>query len=376
MNVDNFVKLALKHPKKVEELTLDFLLIHKRRYERKEISGSTIKNLKKPIRLLLDVNDVDGINWKKIGRILPPARRYALDRAPTIEELRMLYDAADVRERCALLIMASGGIRLGAWNFLKVGHVTSITKKDQLFAAKVTVYAGEEEQYETFITPEAYKCFEAYLNFRKKNGEAINPDSVVMRNAFGMVGRANIPVSRVKPMFGGGVKNMMRRLFRKAGLRTEKKRRHEFSLDHGFRKFFKTRCEQVMKPINVETLMGHSTGISDSYYRPTEKELLEDYLRAVPQLTISEVEEVRRESQLSRSQLEGRLGQLEDLVSRLTTQIGQQALSQNRSRIEGTSNSNTSKKLVGAGEIDKYISEGWEPVMTLPDGRIIVRALG
>ena len=46
-----------------------------------------------------------------------------------------------------------------------------------------------------------------------------------------------------------------------------------------------------MKPINVETLMGHSTGISDSYYRPTEKELLEDYLKAVPLLTLSEAEE-------------------------------------------------------------------------------------
>lgn len=42
-----------------------------------------------------------------------------------------------------------------------------------------------------------------------------------------------------------------------------------------------------MKPINIETLMGHSTGISDSYYRPTEKDLLEDYLKVVDLLTIS-----------------------------------------------------------------------------------------
>jgi hypothetical protein len=41
-----------------------------------------------------------------------------------------------------------------------------------------------------------------------------------------------------------------------------------------------------MRPINVEMLMGHSTGISDSYYRPNERELLEDYLKAVPKLTL------------------------------------------------------------------------------------------
>jgi hypothetical protein len=68
--------------------------------------------------------------------------------------------------------------------------------------------------------------------------------------------------------------------------RNEKKRRHEFSV-HGFRKFFKTKAEiGGMKPINVETLMGHSIGISDSYCRPTEKELLEDYLNVIDHLVI------------------------------------------------------------------------------------------
>lgn len=36
-----------------------------------------------------------------------------------------------------------------------------------------------------------------------------------------------------------------------------------------------------MKPINIEIFRGHSVGISDSYYRATEHELLDDYLKAV-----------------------------------------------------------------------------------------------
>jgi integrase len=60
------------------------------------------------------------------------------------------------------------------------------------------------------------------------------------------------------------------------------KRRHEFQADHGFRKWFKTRCEiSGMKPINIEKLMGHSIGISGSYYKATESELLEDYMKAI-----------------------------------------------------------------------------------------------
>ena len=32
--------------------------------------------------------------------------------------------------------------------------------------------------------------------------------------------------------------------------------------------------------------MGHSTGVSDSYYRPNENELLSDYLNAISDVTI------------------------------------------------------------------------------------------
>ncbi len=34
--------------------------------------------------------------------------------------------------------------------------------------------------------------------------------------------------------------------------------------------------------------MNHSIGVSNSYYRPQEKELLDDYLKAVENLTIKE----------------------------------------------------------------------------------------
>ena len=56
---------------------------------------------------------------------------------------------------------------------------------------------------------------------------------------------------------------------------------------HGYRKFYKTRAEQEMKPLNVELLMGHKLGLQGSYYKPAEKDVLADYLKAVPLLTIN-----------------------------------------------------------------------------------------
>ncbi len=56
---------------------------------------------------------------------------------------------------------------------------------------------------------------------------------------------------------------------------------------HGFRKFYKTRAEQAMRPANVELTMGHDIGVSKSYYKPTEREILEDYLKAVDLLSVN-----------------------------------------------------------------------------------------
>jgi hypothetical protein len=113
------------------------------------------------------------------------------------------------------------------------------------------------------------------------------------------------------------------------GLRTKLppgKRRHEFQADHGFRKFFKTHAEQVMKPINVEVLMSHSTGVSDSYYRPLEKELLQDYLKAVDLLTINsdkltlqkQVLELKEKSKEENYMIKGKLSDKETEIQQLT----------------------------------------------------------
>jgi hypothetical protein len=48
-----------------------------------------------------------------------------------------------------------------------------------------------------------------------------------------------------------------------------------------------------MRPANLELLMGHDIGLARSYYKPTEKELLEDYLKTADLLTIDEERKLR-----------------------------------------------------------------------------------
>jgi hypothetical protein len=43
--------------------------------------------------------------------------------------------------------MASSGIRVGAWDHLKWGDVSPIIKEGKLLAARINVYAGENDEY-------------------------------------------------------------------------------------------------------------------------------------------------------------------------------------------------------------------------------------
>ena len=164
------------------------------------------------------------------------------------------------------------------------------------------MYAEDDEEYFSFITPEAYYEIQKWISYRKDSGETITDRSWIMRNIWDtkrgfMKGLIIAP----KQLKSAGVKRLMEDSLWAQGLRTKLesgKRRHEFQTDHGFRKWFKTRCELAgMKPINIEKLMNHSIGISSSYYRATENELLEDYLKAVEVLTISQENKLISENQ-------------------------------------------------------------------------------
>lgn len=80
-----------------------------------------------------------------------------------------------------------------------------------------------------------------------------------------------------------------------------------------------------MRSINIGTLMGHSLGLSDSYYRPTEEEILNDYLKAVDALTFNrdnialkkEVMDLKEKNKDEYSNLDSRLRERDQEIIRL-----------------------------------------------------------
>jgi integrase len=269
-----------------------YLQLLKTRVESKEIKASTLRNNVKPIKLFCEQIDVD-VPWKKLMRGMPKERKYANDRAPRLEEIIRISEYPDRRIKAIIYTMVSSGMRIGSWDYLRWKDITPIIRDGKVIAAKIKIYSEEEDEYFSFITPEAFYSLDNWMKFRKECGENINENSWVMRNLWDVttpMGKGVITIP--KKLKSTGVKRLIENALWAQNVRVKLesgKKRHEFQADHGFRKWFKTRCEIAgMKSINIETLMAHSIGISDSYYRPTEDELLTDYLKAIPSLTISD----------------------------------------------------------------------------------------
>ncbi|HSF50454.1 MAG TPA: hypothetical protein VLA74_06815 [Nitrososphaeraceae archaeon] len=276
-----------------------FLQYQKERVDNKEITAGTLKNFVKSLKIFCEMSDIS-LPWKKITRGLPNARQTANDRAPTIEEIRKLLEYPDRRIKPIVYTMISSGIRLGAWDYLKWKHIIPIeNEKGEISAAKIIVYAGENDEYYSFITPEAYSSLLDWIKFREEYGEKFTEESWLMRDIWQTTnvnygakwGLATCP----KKLNSYAIKRILERGLWSQGLRKslEKgEKRYEYKAAHGFRKFYKTRTEQVMRPLNVEITLGHDIGLSGSYYKPTEKEVLEDYLKAVELLSINNNQKV------------------------------------------------------------------------------------
>src|SRR6476620_5396882 len=108
------------------------------------------------------------------------------------------------------------------------------------------------------------------------------------------------------------------------------KKRHDFKGLHGFRKCFKTPCEQKMRPANVELLLNHDLGVSQSYYKPQEKDILEDYLKAVDLLTVNsdnitlkkQLQKVEEENKNSEYIIKGKLHEKDEEINFMKYELG------------------------------------------------------
>ncbi|MGD9533456.1 MAG: tyrosine-type recombinase/integrase [Candidatus Nitrosocosmicus sp.] len=280
-----------------------FFTFQNQRAERNEISTETIKNYLKPVKLFCEMNGIM-INWKLISKGIMRGDRYSNDRPPSREEIKKLLQYPDRRIKPIVLIMVSCGMRVGSWAYLKWGDIKPMSKDGKIVAGRIKIFNTKTKKfYISFISLEAWNSVKNWMEFRQSFGEKINEESWVMRNLWQIksqrygnyLGLAKHPVQ----FSVDGIRMLINDAWKIQGVREEFEngKKYPFKSLHGFRKYFDTECQKTMKTINVSILMSHDIGITQHYYKPQEDELLEDYLKAIPSLTI-ESDEIQLSKQI------------------------------------------------------------------------------
>lgn len=324
---DTFLELVKKDRRGAEDF-----LIHSVVDRRDGVSGSSLRNGLMALKSFLNFYEV-GLNWRRVFSVVPAPRRVALDRAPTLEEVRRLLTVCDLRMRVVVLMLLSSGMRAGGFDGLKVGDVKFLESG----VGRLRVYGGSNEEYWTFVTPECCNMLKEYFEARCRAGEELSAKSPLLRDKWCYENRSHkMDPAIVKPFISKAISNRLNVLWVKAGVRlfsSGKYVRGEFQQVHGFRKYFKTQAEHVLRRDDVEVLMGHLL----NYYKPSLEHLEEEYVKALPYLTVSEVEEVKREATSSQVVFEERLRRLEETLSRLSLQAVREGFVQDHGRREDTS---------------------------------------
>ena len=273
--------LLTLHPKAVEQIIIKYIM-HMRD---NDLSYSSINGRLAVIFSFLDLNDVT-INHKKLNRFVGEHVKTIRDEAYTHADLNKMFEYASFRIKLIISIYSSTGIRKGAILSLRLKHLEKIDSDGHNnYIYKFAVYENTKEQYITFCTPECASYIDNYIEQRKKAGEKIIDESYLLRNDFNYLSPEK--VRKPRPMTITGITHVIEFLLRKIEVHTTnhktenyKYQRHKKASFHAFRKYFNTCLANCDVNVTIkEMLMGHSIGLDDSYYRPTEKQLLTEYMK-------------------------------------------------------------------------------------------------
>lgn len=293
---------SVQNSRMIEARIIDYIA------KRKEagITSQTLANNLAALRHFYTMNDIDGIKWEKVRRYLGERIKTVDDKAYTHEQISKLLQYVDYRMRVLVLLQVSTGMRIGGivgghmkgmkLPYLKLGDLEFI-ERHGIYAIKV--YKRTPAEYLTFCSPECAMAIQEYLRYREQSGEKLTPDSPLIREQFHSQSGAN-----PRPLTKGSALQIISTALVKAGLRTkgETHKRKENMLSHGFRKFArKWMRKSGIDPLIIEYLIGHQSGdmkagvskLMMTYDPAEDNELLSEYLKAIPNLTISDEERQR-----------------------------------------------------------------------------------
>ncbi len=217
------------------------------------------------------------IDWDIIRKMFPQRQRPPALRAYTTGEIRtMLSHTAGARDVALIHFLISTGTRIGVFGHeLLMGH----TRRMSYGCRAVRLYAGEIEEYWTFLTPQASSALDLYHDCRKRAGESFTTDTPLFT--------ARGPSPR-QLTWNGARSAIYRTITRSNITRIKDNGRYDVQADHGFRKRFNTilKLDNSINYNIAEKLMGHKNGLDGMYFVPTLEELFAEFKKVMRKLEV------------------------------------------------------------------------------------------
>ncbi|MGQ0791463.1 MAG: integrase, partial [Nitrosopumilaceae archaeon] len=322
IRVNELVKKAKENPDEIMGMLLAYSTKLKERCDKPKedpdyLNPNTVPNMFKPIKKLFKMNGVH-FEWQRIDDTYPESETNPDSRGYTREEISTILKFTNPLESAVTLVASSSGMRRTGFEFtwdcirpvyrrddtLVMGNYDD--KDDSnIVCGMIMVYAGSNQQYFAFFTPEAWESIKTYqIQWRSdvlKNPNAKDPflkragNSVIALSCDAMANRLNKILKKAKirePLEAG-------------------KRNYDVPIMNGFRRFFnKINKETFSKDsplaalIKKEMMLSH-TGLiklDKNYFQTHWRELVEEYVEAVPSLTISSEERVKAENRRLRNE--------------------------------------------------------------------------
>ncbi|KEQ56693.1 integrase family protein [Marine Group I thaumarchaeote SCGC RSA3] len=256
------------------------------------ITANSVRSAIAGIKSFLEYHEVD-YSKSKLKKHTPKTTKSVGNQSYSTEDIQKMLSVTlsspedTARKNALILTLCSSGIRAGAIEELKVGHISSIQDCNM-----VIVYKDQNEEYVTFMSPEARSAFEKYLEIRKSKGEEITADSWAFINTRSNSSRFK-NYTKFKPLDSITVLRLISIVIEKTNIQRKKVTSTRFNIQtvHGFRKFFNTKLNHAkVHPNDIEKLMGHQNGLKGLYYTPQSKDLFESYKQGLSSLLVSQMD--------------------------------------------------------------------------------------
>jgi integrase len=240
------------------------------------------------------------LNWHKISKLLGEKAVQNEIRGYTREEIAKLLSIADTKYRAIILTLCSTGMRREALAQIKKRDLEYI---EEYKLYKIKIYKRTKHEQVCFTTAEAAQAINLHLKMNKDNG---HDELFYFKTA------KNLTMTLRQIQIRSGVGQVHNTDGEKVG-----QARNSIPAVHGLKKF----CITQMAKSKVDTeiakvLTDHSIGVRGSYVEYTDDDLLEEYLKAVNNLTINEENRLKTEN-TKLKQAESKIESLEEQLKEI-----------------------------------------------------------